>query len=86
VPGKNATGTNSDQDEGGRNDRAEHLAHGIRRRLLRALPILLHVPLDVLDDDDRVVHDDAGRQDNGKERQRVDREANQVDKRERADQ
>ena len=39
------------------------------------LPDSAHVPLDVLDHDDRIVDDDAGGEDDAEERQRVDREA-----------
>ena len=48
--------------------------HRPPRRLQRRLA-QLDVPLDVLDDDDRVVHDDADRQHEAEERQRVEREA-----------
>ena len=51
----------------------------------RALPVLAHVPLDVLDDDDGVVDDDAGGEDDAEERQRVDREVEELEERERAD-
>ena len=49
------------------------------------LAVLAHVPLDVLDDDDRVVDDDAGGEHDAEQRQRVDREAEQLHERERAD-
>ena len=49
------------------------------------LPELAHVALDVLDHDDRIVHDDAGGEHDAEERQRVDGEAEQLDERERAD-
>ena len=49
------------------------------------LVIVVDVPLDVLDDDDRIVDDEAGRERDAEQRQRVDREAEQLDERERAD-
>ncbi len=67
-------------------DGAEHFAHRVGRRLLRALLEFLHVPLDVLYHHDRIVDDDAGGQDDRKQRQRVDREAEEVHERKRADQ
>jgi hypothetical protein len=44
------------------------------------------VPLDVLDDDDRVVDDDTGGEDDAEQRQGVDGEAHHLDERERPDQ
>ena len=45
----------------------------------------LQMALDVLDDDDRVVHDQAGGERNAEQRQRVDGEAEQLDECEGAD-
>jgi hypothetical protein len=41
----------------------------------RHLRILVHQPLDILDDDDRVVDEQADRQHHAEHGQRVDREA-----------
>ncbi len=59
--------------------RAEHRG-GARPEAERALA------RDVLDDDDRVVDDEAGRKHQREQRQDVDREAGGVDRRDRADQ
>ncbi len=85
-PGEERDGDeHRDQYQRGRDDRAEHLAHRVGRRLLRLFLVLLHVPLDVLDHDDRIVHDNACGKDDREERERVDREAEEVHERERAD-
>ena len=44
------------------------------------------VPLDVFQHDDGVVDDEAGREHDGEQRQDVEREAGEIDRRERADQ
>ena len=67
-------------------DRAQHLLHRIDGGLVGRLAELAHVPLDVLDDDDRVVDDDADGQHDAEQGQRVDREAEQLDEGEGADQ
>ena len=67
-----------------RDDRARDLAHRLVRRLARRHAVL-DVPLDVLDDDDRVVHHDADREHQAEQRQHVDREAEQPQHGERAD-
>ena len=52
-------------------DRSGDLAHGTLRRLAgRQLRMVLHHRLDVLDDDDRVIHDDADGQHDGEQRDR----------------
>ncbi len=63
----------------------EHFAHGVDRRMRRVLLLFAHVSFDVLDDHDRVVDDDTGREHDAKERERVDREAKQLHERKRAD-
>ena len=86
MPGMNAVGTNTaDQDERDGHHRAGHLLHGLEGRVARRQPVL-DVVLDRLDDDDRVVDDEADRQHQAEQRQRVDREAEQREDRERADQ
>ena len=86
MPGKNATGTNTAISTS-----AVAMTAPSTSRIAsdaaspRRSSVLLDVPLDVLDDDDRVVHDDAGGEDDAEERQRVDREADQLDEREGAD-
>ena len=57
---------------------------GRERRLERTLPSL-EVPLHVLDDDDRVVHDEADREHDREQRQQVDREAGGQHQERRAD-
>ena len=65
-------------------DRPGHLLHRLDRRFLR-----LHAVLDVvhhrLDDDDRVVDDDADGEHEAQQREHVDREAEQREEHERAD-
>ena len=55
---------------------------GVRGVLL----LLAHVPFDVLDDNDRIVNDDARGEHDAEEGERVDREAEKLDKPERSDQ
>ena len=69
-----------------RDDRSRHFAHRLDRRVARRQLVLAHVPLDVLEHDDRVVDDDADRQHHREQRQRVDRIAERVDAGERTDQ
>ena len=57
-----------------RDDRPDQLARGVDRRLHRPLA-LVQVAFDVLHHHDRIVHDEADRQDDGEQRQQVDREA-----------
>jgi hypothetical protein len=73
------------QGERHRDHRERDLLRALHRRLL-ARHALLHVPEDVLQHDDRVVHDEADREHHRKERERVDGEAEEVHERERADQ
>ena len=73
------------QHERDRDDRTAHLVHRFARGVTRRKSER-DVALDVLDDDDRIVHDDADRQHQTEERERVDREAEQVHHRERAHQ
>ena len=61
-----------------RDDGAGHLAHGLDRRFLGREALLGHEPLDVLQHDDGVVHDDARGEHDREQRQRVDREAERV--------
>ena len=74
-----------DEHERRRHHRAEHLAHRLAGRLERRAPVLVYVPLDVLDDHDRIVDDDAGRERDAEESQGIDREAEQIDEGEGAD-
>ena len=69
-----------------RDDRARHLAHRLDRGVARRQLVLAHVPLDVLQHDDRVVDDDADREHHAEQRQRVDRVAEHVEAGERPDQ
>ncbi len=75
-----------DQHDANHHDRAEHLAHGVDRRLPRRFLVLGHVPFDVLDHHDRIVDDDAGGEHDAEQRQGVDREVEQLDERKRSDQ
>ena len=67
-----------------RHDRPRHLAHRLVRRRKRTEPFL-DVALDVLHHHDRVVDDDADRQHQAEQAERVDREAEQIEHGERAD-
>ena len=60
---------------GRRGHRDCHLGRGVLRRLHRSLVVGLLVPVDVLDDHDRVVHDDAEHQDEREEDDDVQRDA-----------
>ena len=62
-------------------DFVHRVARGLARRLAQ-----LEVPLDVLDHDDRVVHDDADREHQPEQREVVQREAERREHGERADQ
>ena len=62
------------QHESDRDDRRGHLGHRVPRRLPQRLA-QLELTLHVLDDDDRVVHDQPDRQHQPAQRQRIDREA-----------
>ena len=75
-----------DEHQRGRDHRAGHLAHRLRGRGVRRRCALSHVALDVLDDDDGVVHHQAGGQRDAEERQGVDGEAEELDEAEGADQ
>ena len=55
-----------------RDDRPDQLARRVDRRLHRPLA-LVQVPLDVLHHHDRIVHDEADREDDREQRQQVDR-------------
>ena len=72
------------QNQRDRDDRAGHLLHRCQGRLARA-HAFLDVPLHRFDDDDRIVDDQADREHEPEQRQRVDREAEQRKHRERAD-
>ena len=86
VPGKNATGTNTATSTMPMTMTAENTSRiaSIAASCAR-LPVLAHVPFDVLDHDDRVVDDDAGREHDAEQRQRVDRKTEQLHEREGAD-
>ena len=73
-----------DEHQRDRDDRAGDLAHRLVGRLARREP-LLDVALDILDHDDRVVDDDADRQHEAEQAERVDREAEEIHHREGAD-
>ena len=75
-----------DQHDRHRDDRSAELARGDERRLPAATCLLLHVPVDVLHDDDRVVDHQADREHQRKQRQQVDRVAEDQHDEERADQ
>jgi hypothetical protein len=62
------------QDQRDRNDGRSHLVHRHMRRLTRR-HAARKIALDVLDDDDRIVDDDADRQHQAEERQHVQRKA-----------
>ena len=72
------------QDQRDRDDRARTSSIALERGLARR-HALLDVVLDRLDDDDRVVDDEADGEHEAEERQRVDREAEQREHGERAD-
>jgi hypothetical protein len=61
-----------DQNNGHRDNRAAQLACGDERRFQRRLA-LFHMPVDVLDHDNRVVDDQANRQHQREQREQVDR-------------
>ena len=85
-PPRNATGRNTAFSTSTiAMTRPADLGHRAPRRLARVDVLVAHVPLDVLEHDDRVVDDDADREHHAEQRQRVDREAEQVHARERAD-
>mgnify|MGYP000744802435 CR=1 FL=1 len=73
-----------DGREDGRRDGGEDLSRPEDRRLPRGKP-LLHVTVDVLDDDDRVVDQHAEHEDQREERDRVDGHAGGVHEDERAE-
>ncbi len=72
------------ENEGDSDDRLGDLFHRLQRGVLRREAVL-DVVLDRLDDDDRVVDDEADREDEAEQRQRVDREAEHRKEDERAD-
>ena len=57
------------------NDGAGNLAHGFAGGLARRQPLLAHDALDVLNHDDRIIHDDTDHQHHAKHRQHIDRKA-----------
>ena len=70
-----------------RDQRDGNLVHRFDRRLPRRhLGIFFHQALDVLDHDDRVVDQQADRENEPEQRQRVDREAGEIEHAERAEQ
>ena len=75
-----------DQHDRHRDDRPAQLARRAQRGLERRLAFLLHVPVDVLDDDDGVVDDEADRQHQREQRQQIDRVAEHQHHEEGADQ
>ncbi len=74
------------QHQHDRDHRARDLGHRLDGGAPRVQLVLAHVPLDVLQHDDRVVDDDADRQHHAEQRQGVDRVAVQVQAGERAGQ
>ena len=74
-----------DQHQRDRDDRRPDLVHGQMRRRIGRQPSG-DVALDILDHDDRIVDDDADRQNEAEQRQHVEREAGGVEHRQRADQ
>ena len=74
------------QDQSDDNDGTEDLAHGIDGCPVRRLAILGHVPLDVLDHHNRIIHDDARGKYDTEQRQGIDRESEQLDEGEGANQ
>jgi hypothetical protein len=75
----------SDQRQAHRQNGEADLARALHRRLERRHPVL-DVTRSVLEDDDRVVHDEAGGDREGHQREVVDREAGEVHHAERSDQ
>ena len=67
-------GVDGGERQGHRDHRTRDLAGADQRRLGRG-PTLLDVPVNVLDDDDRVVDDEPDRQDHGEQGQEVEAEA-----------
>ncbi|KGW79198.1 hypothetical protein Y046_3898 [Burkholderia pseudomallei MSHR2990] len=74
------------EHDGDPDDRAADLLHRLHGGLVRRQLLLDHQPLDVLDDDDRVVDEDADREHHPEHRQHVDREARGEHRAERAEQ
>ena len=74
-----------DQRDGGHDHREGDLARPIDRGFRRILAQLLLMPEGVLQHDDGVIHHDADGQDQGEQRQIVDREAERVHESERRD-
>ena len=66
--------------------RAEHLHHRLRCRLLRRQMMLRQIALHVLHHHDRIIHHDADRQNQTKQRRQIQTEAEQLHREERADQ
>ena len=78
-PETNASGRSArDDGEGGEDRRVADLVDGVDGREARLAPAELVVAVDVLDDDDRVVDEDADREDEGEERDAVQRVAEEV--------
>ena len=75
-----------DQHNGHRYDRPPELTRGDERRLKRRLVFLLHVPIDILDNDDRIVDDEPDREHECEQRQEVDRVTEEQHHEEGADQ
>ena len=78
---------NEDGDEYERcgDDGAGDFFHGQRCGAVGVLDSLGDVALDVFDDHDGVIDDESGRERNSEQRQRVDREAEELDERKCAD-
>ena len=66
--------------------RADDFAHRLGGRFLRRQMLLVHDALDILNNDDCIVDDDADRQHHAEHGQHVDREAYQQHHRQRAEQ
>ena len=69
-----------------RDQRAGNLVHRVARRLLGRKAFLLDQPFDILDDDDRVVDQQADRQHHAEQGQGVDAEPGDAHHRQRAEQ
>ena len=89
MPGKNATGTktaSSTSDDATTALWTSRIASAALSTPL-CLPLFIsHVARDVLDDDDRVVDHETGRERQAEERDRIDREPEELHHEERADQ
>ncbi len=74
------------QHRGDADQRAGDLVHRLDRRLARRQVLFAHHPLDILDDDDRIVHQQADGEHHREHRQGVDRIAEECEDAEGAEQ